>query len=96
MNLNNRLEKLRRQQQQVTEALRQEEAKASDRARKRETRAKIILGAVVLTMPDGEREALLSMILPQMAKRDHGFISEYLAGDHPPQNPPDSDAQGKN
>ena len=96
MNLNNRLEKLRRQQQQISEALKVAEAKASTRARKRETRVKIILGAVILTIPKSERKVLLSRILQQMVERDRQFVSEYLAGDQQPEVPPGSDAQGKN
>ena len=80
MNLNNRLEKLRQQQKLVVEALRQAEAKASTRQRKRDTRAKITLGAVVLSMTGDEREALLSMLLPHMSERDRGFISDHLTG----------------
>ena len=96
MNLNNRLEKLRRQQQQITQALKQAEAKASTQARKRQTRAKIILGATVLSVPAKEREVLLSMILPEMTERDRQFVSECLADDQPSEVPLGSDAQGKN
>ena len=96
MNLNNRLEKLRRQQQQITEALKVAQAKASTRARKRQTRAKIILGAAVLSVPAKEREVLLSMILPEMVERDRQFVSECLADDQPPEVAPGSDDQGKN
>ena len=96
MNLNNRLEKLRRQQQQISEALKVAQAKASTRARKRQTRARIILGAAVLSVPAKEREILLSRLLHQMVERDRQFVSECLADDQPPEIPPGSDAQGKN
>ena len=79
MNLNTRLKKLREHKQQIMEELRQAEAKAATRQRKRETRAKIILGAVVLSMQAGEREAILSMLLPHTSERDRSFISEHLA-----------------
>lgn len=80
MNLNNRLAKLREKQQQLTAALREAEAVASTRRRKQDTRAKIILGAVVLSMPEDEREAILAMLLPRAVERDRQFVSEHLAG----------------
>ena len=83
MNLNHRLKKLRENKKQIIEALRVAEADASTRQRKRETRAKIILGAVVLSTAEGEREALLAMLLPRIMERDRQFINEYLAGDPP-------------
>ena len=92
MNLNTRLKKLREHKQQIIEGLRQAEAKAATRQRKRETRAKIILGAVVLSMSEGEREAILSMLLPHTSERDRQFVSEHLAeakagdGNAPPSN----------
>ena len=88
MNLNTRLKKLRADKQQIIERLRQEEAKASTRERKRETRARIILGAVVLSMQKGEREAILSMLLPHTSGRDRQFIDEYLAGPPPDETAP--------
>ena len=81
MNLNNRLAKLREKQQQITAALREAEATASTRQRKQNTRAKIILGAVVLSMPEGEREAILAMLLPRAMDRDRQFVSEHLTGE---------------
>ncbi len=80
MNLNNRLAKLREKQQQLTAALREAEAVASTRRRKQDTRAKIILGAVVLSMPEDEREAILAMLLPRAVERDRQFVSEHLMG----------------
>lgn len=81
MNLNTRLKKLREDKRQIVERLRQEEAKASTRQRKRDTRAKIILGAVVLAMDKDEREAILSMLLPRVSERDRQFVGEHLAGE---------------
>ena len=81
MKLNDRLEKLRHEKKLIIEALRVAEHKASTRQRKRENRAKIILGAVVLSMQAGEREAILSMLLPHTTERDRSFISEHLADD---------------
>ena len=83
MNLNSRLRKLREEKQLIIERLRLAEAKALTRKRKEATRAKIILGAVVLAMPEGEREALLSMLLPRTVERDRQFITEHLSGDKP-------------
>lgn len=79
MNLNTRLKKLREDKRLIIERLHQAEAKASTRQRKRETRAKIILGAVVLAMAKDEREAILSMLLPHAIERDRQFVSEHLA-----------------
>lgn len=90
MNLTNRLEKLRHQKTLLHEALKQAEAKASKRQRKRDTRAKIILGAVVVSMPEDEREALFSMLLPRMTERDRGFVTEHLAGNQSTEGEPSS------
>ena len=80
MKLNNRLEQLRHQKKLLQEALKQAEAKASIRQRKRDTRAKVVLGAVVLSMTSDEREAMLTMLVPHLNERDRSFITEHLAG----------------
>ena len=90
MSLQDRLAKLRERQLQLTAALREAEAVAAGRQRKQETRAKIILGAVVLAMPAGEREAILSMLLPRATERDRRFIGEHLAGKQPDEPAPPS------
>ena len=54
------------------------------RQRKRDARAKIIVGGVLLNSPESEREALLSMLLPHLTKRDRAFVGEILAGDQTP------------
>ena len=95
MNLNDRIQKLRQRRQLLRESLKQAEVQASKRARTRQTRAKIILGAAVLSTPAKQREALLGMILDQIVERDRQFVSEYLAGDQPLDVPPGSDAQGE-
>ena len=88
MNLNGRLAKLREQQRQIAEALRQAEAEVSVRQRKAETRTKIILGGALLAMTPGERDALLPMFVDHISERDRQFVSDYLArkpsGDQPP------------
>ena len=84
MKLNDRLQKLRQEKKLLIEAIKQAEAKASTVQRKRETRAKIILGGALLGIPGGEREALLTMLLPCMTERDRTFIGVFLAGVHPP------------
>ena len=92
MTLNNRLAKLREQQRQITESIREAEAQASVRQRKEETRAKIILGGALMSMPTVERDAMMSMFLDRMPERDRRFVSEHLAG-HQPEPPSASDAQ---
>ncbi len=88
MKLNARLQKLREDKRLIMEALRVAEHKASTRQRKQDTRVKIILGAVVLSMQAGEREAILSMLLPHTTERDRSFISEHLADDQAGDAPP--------
>ena len=84
MKLNVRLQKLREEKKLIIEALKQAEAKASTAQRKREARAKIIVGGLLLSAPESEREMMLSMILPRMTERHRTFIGEFLAGDPPP------------
>ena len=91
MNLNSRLKKLREDKKQIIERLRQEEAKASTRQRKAETRAKIIWGAAVLSLPEGEREALTPSLFNRMSERDRRFITEHQANTCPDAGPPSSD-----
>ena len=81
MTLNARLAKLREQQQQLQAAIREAEAKASVRERRSESRAKLILGGALLSLPAGERDAVLSMFLDRMPERDRRFVSEHLAED---------------
>ena len=95
MNINTRIQKLRHRQQLLRESLKQAQVEAFKSAGKKEMRAKIILGAAVLSVPAKEREVLLSMILPEMVERDRQFVSECLADDQPPEVPPGSDDQGK-
>ena len=83
MKLNDRLQKLRDDKKLLVEAIKQAEAKASTVQRKRETRAKIICGGVLLGLAESEREALLSMLLPHMTERDRAFVTAFLAGDRP-------------
>ena len=84
MNLNDRLQKLRGEKKLLIEAIKQAEAKASTAQRKREARAKIIVGGLLLSASESEREMMLSMILPRMTERHRTFIGEFLAGDQPP------------
>ena len=84
MKLNDRLQKLREEKKLVIEALKQAEAKASTQRRKREARAKIIVGGMLLSSSESEREMMLSMLLPRMVERDRTFVSEFLAGDQQP------------
>ena len=91
MKLNDRLAKLRQQKMLAIEALRQAEAKASTRLRKQQNRAKIILGGALLCMPDGEREALLSMLLPHLTEHYRHFVTEHLAGEQASTTPENAD-----
>ena len=84
MNLTTRLKKLREEKKLVIEALKQVEAKASTQRRKREARAKSIVGGLLLSSSESEREMMLSMLLPRMTERDRIFVGEILAGDQPP------------
>ena len=93
MTLTDKLEKLRRQQQQITEALRIAEAQVAIRQRKAQTRAKIILGTSILSMPAGERDALLPMLYGHLSERDRQFVSMCLAGEVTTEEPPAPDAQ---
>ena len=93
MTLNQRIAKLREQQKQTAETLRQAEAQANLRQRRAETRAKIILGGALLSMPAQERDAVLSMFADRMPERDRRFVSEHLAGEQPPEVFPASNAQ---
>lgn len=97
MKLNNQLQKLREEKKLIIEALKQAQAKASTVQRKREARAKIIVGGALLGSPESEREALLSMILPRMIERDRTFLSEFLAGEQPTNpNAPQLEREGAN
>ncbi len=91
MKINDRINKLHQQKKLLIETLKQAEAKASIRQRKAETRVKIILGGALLSLPDGERDALLSMLLPHTTERDHRFVSDHLAGKQAPTTPENAD-----
>lgn len=80
MNLNDRLAKLRQQQKQINEALRQAESEASERHRKAENRAKFILGGALFSMSSTERETILPMFMERIPERDRQFVTECLAG----------------
>ena len=84
MKLNDRLQKLREEKKLLIETIKQAEAKASTVQRKREARAKIIVGGALLSLAESEREALLSILLPRMTERDRIFVGEFLAGDQSP------------
>ena len=79
MNLNERHAKLLQRQQQLTAALQANQAQILSRQRKEQARAKIILGGALLSLPSGEREALLSMLTPHLNEREQRFITEHLA-----------------
>ena len=78
MDATTRLEKLRRKQEQLTATLRAMEVQVVTKKRKAITRAKIMVGGVVVSMPLDEREALLSMILGRMTERDRQFVHQCL------------------
>ena len=88
MNLITRLNKLREDKKLIVEALRQAEAKAAIRQHKQAARAKIILGAAMLSLPAGEREALLPMVLDRLSERDRRFLADHLAKDQPAEDAP--------
>lgn len=80
MNAAARLEKLRQRQEQVVQAIREAEAQAANQQRKEQNRAKFILGGAILSLPAGERDALLPMVLGHLTERDRHFITICLAG----------------
>lgn len=81
MNNTAKLEKLRQRQEQIAEAIRAAEAVEATRQRKEENRAKFILGSAILSLPAGEREALLPMVLDRLNERDRHFITVCLSGE---------------
>ena len=78
MRHNERLNKLREKQHQLAATIREAEAIADTQLRKRELRAKLILGGALLGLPPGERETLLSILLSLMTERDRNFVTEFL------------------
>ena len=91
MSLQARLEKLRARQQQLTAALREAEATVATRRHKAMSRSRGIVGGVVLALPAGERDAVLSMLHGHMSARDREFVSDCLAGDVQPTMPAKSE-----
>ena len=90
MTQSSRLQKLRQRQARLDEELRAAKAAVDSRHKKDLHRTKLILGGALLTMPAGEREALLPMLLHHLDERQRRFVTEQFAGGESPDAQPSS------
>ena len=73
-----RLADLYARQEQLLAQIRDRETVVAKEERRRDAKAKILLGGALMTLPAGEREALLGMLLPRLGEREREFVASRL------------------
>ena len=70
---------LRAKQDQLLAQIRDRETIVAKEERRRDAKAKILLGGALMALPAGERDALLGMLLPRLAERERAFVAGRLS-----------------
>ena len=73
-----RLADLYVRQEQLLAQIRDRGTVVAKEGRRRDVKAKILLGGALMGLPAGERGALLGMLLPRRGEREREFVTSRL------------------